>query len=535
MRAVAALLPLFVLALRPAAAASDCAPLPQGGAAPAPGVTIGRFDIVRHDIFDAGDEALAWPYRLANRLHPVTREAVIRRELLIGPGDCPDGEALAQTERNLRRLGFLRDARVEVGPSEDGARDRVDVRVSTFDTWTTVPQLRFAKVGNRWVWTAGLSERNLFGRGQRVEVLRRSDIDRDETSFAFHDPRIAGSRVQAFASFGARSDGHRTELEVGRPFFALTTRWSFQARLESFDQVDPLYGSGERVSDLPHAARWLDLVGARAVARTGAGAVRLHVAYRHRRDEVGGDRRRFGIAEAGVSLLEHRFLKLTHVNRFEGSEDFNLGHQLSAALGVSTPALGGEAGTAVFASVADRIGVPLGPSRFVLAEASWAGRRRHGRWENAIGEVQLDGFARLARRAVALTRMQYRHGTNLDPEVQLTLGAQNGLRGYPVRQWVGTRSLLLAAESRLFVADDVRQLASFGVAAFVDAGYAWPDGRPVALRDLRGNLGLALLVGRNRLTTSRRAARFDLTYALAPVAGRSRWLFSAGLEAGFLN
>jgi hypothetical protein len=73
------------------------------------------------------------------------------------------------------------------------------------------------------------------------------------------------------------------------------------------------------------------------------------------------------------------------------------------------------------------------------------------------------------------------------------------------------------------------------VAAFAEAGYAWPKGRAVALRDLRGDVGVGLMVGRNRLTTSRRVARFDLAYALAPVAGRSRWLFSAGLEAGFLN
>jgi hypothetical protein len=505
------------------AAPADCSAAP----------TVGTFDIVRHEIFEERQRRLAWPFRVVNRLHPLTREAVIRRELLVAPGDCADEEALAQTERNLRHLAFLRDARVEV--SSPRTEKRVDVRVSTFDTWSTVPQLRLAKVGNRRVWTVGLAERNLLGGGQQLAVSRRSDLDRDQTVFSFRDPRLAGSRVQALASFAERSDGRRGELELGRPFFALSTAWSFRARVGGFDQLDPVYDGGERVRDLFHAGRWLEMEGGHRIARTPAGAVRLNLAYRRWTDTVADEVRRFGIVEASLSLVEHRFQRLTHVNRFEGTEDFNLGHQLAATAAVSLAALGGEGGRTTFLAATERKGIPLGGERFLLGTLGWAGRHRHGRWENAIGEAQLDGFARLAPRAVLLTRAQYRDGHRLDPEVQLTLGAQNGLRGYPVHQWVGTRSLLLAGESRLFVADDVKQLASLALAAFAEAGYAWPEPRPVALHDLRGDVGLGLLIGRNRLTTTRRAIRVDVAYAFDPPAGRGRWLLSLGLEAGFLN
>lgn len=510
---------LLVLAAAPD---PDAASLPCSASA-----AIERFDIVRHDIFEEGEPPLPWPLRLVNRLHPVTREAVIRRELLVEMGECPDREALAQTERNLRGLGFLREARVEV--------EAPVVRVATFDTWSTVPLLRLAKVGNRRVWTVGLSERNLLGRGQRVGISRRSDLEREETVFAFREPRVAGSRVQASASFADRSDGSRMELEVGRPFFALRATWSFRARLERFEQVDAVYQDGERVRDLPHAGRWFGLEGGRTLARTRRGVVRLSLAYRRWRDQVAADLRRFGVVEASVGLVEHRFRTLTHVNRFEAAEDFNLGHQLSATAAASTAALGGESGNSLFVSLAERKGVELGRGRFLLGDLRWAGRHRRGRWENAVGEAQLDGFSRLTTRAVILTRARYRHGSNLDPEVQFTLGAQNGLRGYPVHQWAGTRSLLLATESRLFVADDVKQLVSLGLASFAEAGYAWPDGQRVSLRDLRGDVGMGVLIGRNRLTTSRRAIRFDLAYAFNPPPRRSRWLFSMGLEAGFLN
>lgn len=504
---------------------------------PCPGrEPVARIDIVRHEIFDGrADEGLAWPFRLANRLHTLTREDVIRRELLLASGDCIDDEAMAQTERNLRRLGFLRDARVETLPDERSTTHGMDLRVSTFDTWTTAPELRFAKVGNRVVWTVGVSEKNFLGGGQQIEVSRRSDLDRDQTMFSFRDARLFGSRIRAAASLSDRSDGRRAEFDLARPFFALSTAWSFRARLEAFDQRDPVYAGAERVADLRHVARWVELEAGRAVRRTGTGALRMHFAYRHRKDEVADDRRRFGIVEAGLSLMEHRFQRLTHVNRFERAEDFNLGHQLSAAAAVSTPTLGGESGTVFFLSVSERKGLDLGPGRFLAGHVAWGGRHRRGRWENAIGEVRLDGLNRLGARGLMLATARYRHGRNLDPEVQLTLGAHNGLRGYPVHQWVGSRSLLLATEARLFVADDVKQLASFGLAAFATGGYAWPETRPVALRDLRGDVGLALLVGRNRLTTSQPGMRFDLAYAFNPAPGRGRWLLSVGSSFGFLD
>jgi hypothetical protein len=96
----------------------------------------------------------------------------------------------------------------------------------------------------------------------------------------------------------------------------------------------------------------------------------VHGAYRYRRDRVEADLRRFGIAEAGLSFVQHRFLRLTHVNRFERAEDFNLGHQLSAAAGISAPAFGGGRETVFFLSIAGRRGLALGRERFLIADAA---------------------------------------------------------------------------------------------------------------------------------------------------------------------
>jgi hypothetical protein len=486
--------------------------------------TIGNVEVIVNEIFEEGtNERGGWVYGFANKLHIRTRERVVRQELLFSTGDPLDPEALAQTERNLRALTFLRDARIETHSGEDG---KVDIRVITYDAWTTVPQIRFSKVGNKIVWGIGAAEQNLLGWGKWLEVGYRSDIDRSQTQFLYYDPRLAGSRTATTLSYANQSDGSRGLVALTRPFFALSTEWAFGLRAEGFDQFDPLYADGEKVDELRHVRRHADLELARALVRSGPTATRLHMAYRSHEDEVEGDLRDFGTVQIGISTITHRFLKLTHINRFEVAEDFNLGGSASAFLGISTPALGGEEGTVWFVSLRGGRGFQIGPGHFFTSGVSWVARHRRDRWENSLASGRLDYFNKHRPRWLFVGTARLLYGSNLDPEVQIRLGAENGLRGYPVRQFVGDRSLRMSIEERCFISDDVMQLFSFGAAVFFDTGYAWPEGRSVRLGDLKSDVGVSLLVGRNRISSTTPGFRFDLAYALNPIEGRGRWLLS---------
>jgi len=491
---------------------------------------IGNIEIISSDVFhEAEEEDGLWVYGFANKLHVQTRADIIRQELLFASGDPLDPKILAETERNLRNLIFIRDAKIETIPRDNGT---VDVRVQTFDAWSTVPELSFAKVGNEFTWGLGASERNLLGRGKQLELTFRHELERDSTNLFYRDPRVGGSRVAATIGYSDLSDGGRGQFSLLKPFHSLQTKWAFSCRLLGFDQLAPLYFNGERVIDLRHIGRFGEIDVARAVRRTSASAVRLHLGYRKQEDEVEGTLRDFGVLQIGISTEQHRFLKLTHVNRFEVAEDFNLGNQASAFFGVSTPSLGGEPGTSYFFFLSEQIGADLGVGHFVRGRTTWRARHRRGEWENSLAVFRLDYVNKMAPRRTFLALARFIYGSNLDPEVQLTLGAQNGLRGYPVFQFAGDRSLLFSAEKRFFIADEVFRLASFALGVFADAGYAWPRPVKLSLSDLRADVGVGLLIGRNRLSATRPGVRFDLAYALHPVAGRSRWLFSVGSQIG---
>jgi hemolysin activation/secretion protein len=491
---------------------------------------IRAIQVVSNGIFqEVEQDGGPWVYQLANRLHVQTHQDIIRQELLFAPGDPADPELLSQTERNLRALVFLRDARVETLAVDDGT---VDVRVQTYDAWSTVPEVSLAQVGNALTWGMGASERNLLGRGKQLELNFHHELERDSSNFYYRDPRVAGSRVSASLGYSDLSDGRRGLLDLSKPFFSLDTRWAWGVHALGFDQRDPLYRDGEKVTELRHLATHVEIDVARAVHQTATSALRLHLGYRKQRDEVDGSLRDYGILRIGVSSTRHRYLKLSHVNRFEVREDFNLGNQASAFFGVSTPTLGGEPDTVYFFLLSEQAGLSLGPQQFLLGSAAWQARQRQASLENSLAVFQLEYVNKIAPRRVLVASARLHYGSHLDPENQLRLGAQNGLRGYPVFQFAGDRSVLLSAEHRLFLADEVARLASFAVGFFADAGYAWPTDAKMALGDLRADIGVGLLIGRNRLSGSRPGIRFDLAYALHPVAGAHRWLFSVGSSIG---
>ena len=523
--AAAVLLPLLP---SPAAAQDEAR-----AAAAAP--VIGVIDIDRREVFDERSGGVFGPHRVANRVHVRTREQVVRRELLFASGDPLDRELIEQTERNLRSLSFLRDARVEtvdVDSDGDGSPERIDVRVTTWDRWTLSPRVDFEQVEDRTKWELGASERNVLGFGKTVIASRRVNLDRTIDRVVYQDPQLVGSRVRMHASVANLSDGHDQFLAFNRGYLSLRDRWSVIGNVRRFAQTDPIYEHGDEIDRLDHRGRAGALEVGRALSRGDTRALRVHGAYRVRSEAVGAERRRFGIAEIGLRSVTHRFVRLTHVNQFERSEDFNLGAESHATLGLSSAALGGAPGGALFLAAGHRQGMRFRDDHFVLLGGAAAGRRERSVWRNIHVTANLRYLQKHTARTAFVGKMDYLHGHRLDPEVQLRLGADSGLRGYPNRQFNGTRSLLLTAEERWFLADDVGQLLSIGLAAFVDSGYVWPADRPVDLADLKTSVGVSLLLGSHRLA-SRGGVRFDLGYALDPVARARRWVGRAFSDIGF--
>ena len=516
---------LVLLGLLSATAGAQSIPDPSS-------LRIRAIEIVTHDVFDEPIAGWSDPYRAVNRIHITTREGVIRHELLFASGDVLNPVQLEQTERNLRGLVFLRDARIEAipvnnnetdGPPEAG--ERVDIRVEVWDIWSLIPRVKFTQIDDTTLWSAGVSDTNLLGWGKELSVDHIVTLDRSANRFWYRDPQLAGSRFRLTAGVADLSDGEAGLLAVGRPFYALEDTWSFAAQASTFTRSDSLFEAGEETVRLRHLATSGDVEVARAVRHREDSALRLHAAYRVRDDRVAGARRNFRVLEVGLRSVSHRFVQLTHLNQFQRTEDINLGAQSHAAIGLSTPTLGGGEDRVLFLGAGHSRTLAFTPTHFVTGSIGASARHEPEGWANTIGEVRVSYLRQHATRHTLLGKVDLRLGHNLDPEVQLLLGAESGLRGYPVRRFQGTRSLLLGVEERWFIADDLAQLLSFGVAGFIDSGFAWPDGEPMRLADLKTAIGGSLLLGSPRLSAGP-GIRLNLAYALDPLPLTDRWVFS---------
>ena len=93
------------------------------------GAVIGEVRIINNDIFDLDDPREDnFLFRLANKLHIVTRPEVIRQSLLFSSGERLSVQKIEESERLLRRNRYLYDVEIRPAAYHDGV---VDIEVET--------------------------------------------------------------------------------------------------------------------------------------------------------------------------------------------------------------------------------------------------------------------------------------------------------------------------------------------------------------------------------------------------------------------
>ena len=217
------------------------------------GAIIGRVILEKSDVFDLSnrdeDKAL---YRLANRLHIITKDKVIEQQLLFQSGSEYSQRLLDESARILRRNSYLYDAKVTPLRIENGV---LEISVTTRDVWSLGPDISYSRSGGENRSRFGLEETNLLGRGQTLRVMHAENVDRSSDSIEFYDRNFGESWVSTFLGIADNSDGHSRQLNVVRPFYALDTRWSAGGRALDDKRRNSLYFLGNEAAEYQHARR----------------------------------------------------------------------------------------------------------------------------------------------------------------------------------------------------------------------------------------------------------------------------------------
>lgn len=191
--------------------------------------------------------ASTWP----NTFHWLTREDVVRRELLLGVGSAYEQPRIDESERNLRALGVF--ALVRIVAVRGDAPDEVGLLIYTRDLWSLRLETGFVGAGSTFRFTGQLSERNFLGRNK--VLMLRTGIDPITASLGqvYSDPRIGGGDLSLMETFDAilnresgELEGTRGTAEVDLPIRDLRQDWSWSASAAYADFI----ARGLRGSDI---------------------------------------------------------------------------------------------------------------------------------------------------------------------------------------------------------------------------------------------------------------------------------------------
>jgi hypothetical protein len=505
-----------------------------------PELRFGRILVENNNIFDPTNPSENHaPFTWANKLHVVTRERFIRNDLLFREGDPYDEETVRESERLLRSRSIFRYVTLTPQVPVDG---RVDVRVVTWDVWTTSIEASYGLAGGKTTYDLGVLENNFLGRGISVGAFVRQDIDRIIRGGSVFDPKLFGTRWEGLAGYGRDEKGTEWEAQLNRPYFSNRVPFSIETRVHVKQDEDRLFDNGEEVAHFRHDSADFRGEYSQSLSTSATAFHRVSVAYEVSDDEYrdfvaavpleAPENKKIRAGLLGTEIGVHRFLKERGVFTFDRDEDLDLGFTGRAEAGPSLESWGATRDSLIGRLFLDQ-GWAIFRRQLLFARASVTGRLEDGVVQNSVlrlrGQyITLDWCPRNA----LIFRSELDLGHNLDVDRQFLLGGENGLRGYSVRQFSGDKKILFQLENRTFWLADVLNLINVGWAAFVDSGGVWKPGEQINFTGFHSDIGAGIRFAFTR-SVDPSIIRMDLAYALDDNNRRSRLVVNIGGDFQF--
>jgi hypothetical protein len=486
------------------------ADVPSDAALEAAGAVIGTVDISIRNIFDEADprenNAL---FRLGNHLHVRTKRSTIQAQLLFASGDKYLARKLAETERALRLQTYIYDARIVPVHYADG---KVDIRVITKDVWTLSPGVSFARAGGSNTSKFNLEDENVLGWGKTLQVSRSSNVDRTSNTVGWMDPNVFGSRWTSALTYSDSSDGTQRSLLVQQPFYSLDAPWSTKILAFSFDRTVSRYNLGDIVDQFNDNQNAYELSGGVSSGLIDGWTRRWTFGMRYDRNvflptpgtatptptALMPPDRTLSYPFTGFDILQDAYKKVGDENEIGRTEDLYFGTEVTGEIGLSNSLFGANHNAIMLASKALR-GLEFPDEQQLFLTSDFSSRVEDGHARNLIADAAAKYYWRWHEDWLLYASLSGTTTYMLDPDMQLLLGGDNGMRGYPLRFESGTSRALFTVEQRVFTDWYPFRLARVGAALFADVGRTWGNGvignsDPGLLKDV----GFGLRLGNTR-------------------------------------
>jgi hypothetical protein len=488
-------------------------------------------------VFDLEHPEFRWfGFRVANRLHVKTQDSFIRNELLLSEGDLLLPDLVRESERNLRRYRFLTE--VSIKPLRV-SNDETDVYVNTEDQWTLKPSLSWGKTRGTRTLDIGIEDENFLGLGRTVGIRFEKTAEREGVSARYADPRFFNSRMRLNLQYSNLSDGHKLNYGLVQPFYSQESKWSYGLSGGDSNKLQHFYYKGTDAAALQNVERFagLDLIRAWG-ERYHRNKVGLTFGYSQLlfpstvifdeeaasteeiQQNLNPDEKELYNIGFNSVRDRQRFAKFQYLDNFGRTEDLPYGTLAGIAIVHSNNHSGHDF---VTGSASGRYMFQKNSRQYFVSDAVFSVRREAGEWNNRIIQFSSRYYFQRGTKHFGLFRSpRQTFAANLsstltrdmDAPFQLSLGEDEGLRGYPFRAFTGSNRALLNFEYRVFLPWENR-FFGISVVPFSDTGYLWnPE------YNFGTSAGIGLRIGFKKYGRTR-VLRIDYAFPLVNGSGGS--------------
>lgn len=492
-----------------------------------------------------------WVFRLMNKFHTRTREHVIKRELLLKPGDRYDADLAYETERTLRNLPFIYDAEVTL---DSTLPDSVRIRVRTIDKFSLSGGAQVARQPGRSRVEIGARETNFLGLGHEIN-LKYNFVGPDPDYFvgSYSNPRAFGTFHRLALEYNNNPFDRVRSAGFSRPFIHQRDRFAYGMSVSDFRNRELKFNDGDTTLTFFQEGARVNLDGSyrfgdfhdKWVASAGYSYVNLRppnvtafapYAFNPAGELVDSRNNQtlsvslpadsaFHFVGGAVRYDLFDFERTSRINLQGRTEDIVLSSGGSVFVGQARSL---SVGNLVYNTWRTRVfgGLRAG-NMFVSGQLSRQGWISSGAEIRSSANAILTVFHNGLHWMTFASRLVFLSDKRIDQLDPLSLDESNGIRGYRENTLTGDRALIGNFETRFFSGVDILTTRIGGALNF-DFGGAWDRDRKLRLDEMIWSAGAGLRLDLGQAGAGR-VLRVDLTY----VGRQNNWQISTGVGQYF--
>ena len=178
-----------------------------------------------------------------------TLDKVIRREILLVEGDAFNTSKLRRSRRRIRNLGFFERVEIENKAGSSPDKTVIDVLLKEKSTGEISFGAGFSSSAGV-VGDAGISERNLLGRGQELELRVQLGERQQEIDLSFTEPYFLGKNLSAGVDVFRTTRDLQSESSFDRETLGFALRSGYRIT-EPLSQVWKYTLREDKIADIP--------------------------------------------------------------------------------------------------------------------------------------------------------------------------------------------------------------------------------------------------------------------------------------------